>query len=146
MSPEITRAKYNILFITFSQSRVFARNHFNVANFTSPAGCALALVRVLHLLTHGSVHTRIGSAPVDEFFAVFASETVRAVASVILQVIDARGSVGTGRRVALVNSGLTITSSVTVNRERERKHYKERQLLRLNFELFQNMKIGERNI
>lgn len=114
---------------SFTGGGIFAGDHLDVTKDSSPAGSAVALVRLVYLLASSTVETRTLTglaryqlrrvrdashrAPVDKALASRSGESVRAVTKVGAQAIAASGTVEARIGVALVDAELAVGSSVT---------------------------------
>lgn len=93
-------------------SRILARNHLYVADFTGPTGGTIALILVLLLDTSSPIFARIIRTPVDVLVASSPGITVGTVTGVILNVIVTSGTIEAGQTVAFVDTILTIRTCV----------------------------------
>lgn len=96
----------------FANGRIFARHHFDVAQLSRPAGRANAFVCVLTLHAGRAIVAWILRTPIDVLRALFASETIRAMARIIVVVVAARGSILARLRVAFVDFVLAVRAGV----------------------------------
>lgn len=68
----------------------------HVTHFAGPAGSADALIGVIFLPTLSTVFTRLSCAPVDKLVTSFTLVAVWTVASIVVEVVNASGTIGTG--------------------------------------------------
>lgn len=93
---------------SLSYSRIFTRNHFDVADFTGPTRRTITLILVLLLDTSSSIFARIVRTPIDILIASSSSITVRTVTGIILNMIVTSSTIEAGQTVAFIDTILTI--------------------------------------
>lgn len=99
-------------FGAFLQGSIFARHHGHITEQACPPWLAGASIRVVGLLTAGSIEAWVGGTPVHKGFTAWSHVPEGTVAGVVANVVDTGGPVGTGLGVALVDVVLAVGAGV----------------------------------